>query len=290
MTESTIRNLLAPTDVLVPANFNGFAPAIYASMPPDLLDIDESVALGTIAAMYSAPDVHGAGDGCNLYTDRALAVRLLALYAAGARVRFTRSDYRALLNASPLGGVADEEAQPTLFETVDRQCVGMARNRAGMRAVIDGFYRDTPRTEGLVELNLDDGRGYGEMDSGLPADFHTNRQFTRGQEEQQVRYIRERLLTYAALFSVGQPRHARQEPEAIVMLALYGAGVRIGLSTQQFRVLERRAKRYIATMLTMVPQGEPQGPLSKAHYLRNAQMARYALRRATVRAKATGLI
>jgi hypothetical protein len=88
---------------------------------------------------------------------------------------------------------------------------------------------------GLARIDLDSGRGYGNVEVGLSPMF-----------ELHPRYMQ--LLTIAGVFAAAKPSCCNTSAEAIVMLALYAAGARMLLTKQQFRTLEDRARKYASTM------------------------------------------
>lgn len=119
-------------------------------------------------------------------------------------------------------------------------------------------------------VDFSEGRGFGAMGAGLPANFLTL-------EPMMV------CGTIAALYhnpsDEDGARRTNKHSRAVVQLALYAGGFAVGLSKQQFRQLERAVRGYAGVMEA------PQYATSK-----NLDFARYVLRHAAKRAKEEGLI
>ena len=268
-------------DVTVAIDFTAAVPHM-SSLPADMFDINESQALATAAALFCAPDLKL--NDQPLTTDGVLAVRILALFASDAWVRFSRPDFQELYARATQYKQECEDAETA-------EIVGWVLRRAHARACWIGLahHHTEPLPEAqnpLAMLDPHAGRGYSVIDRGLASEFHGEVPSRRAtlvpgapKSDEQVEWERKRLLTYAALFA-GCERHCcNQAAEAVVLLALYGAGVRVELTKQQFRKLERRVRDYIGTMT-----GHERG------IQRNADMASFVVHAAQERARATGVI
>jgi hypothetical protein len=254
-------------EVTVTPDFN--APTPYAGeLPPDLLDIHPTIGFLTVAALFENPlpkiyDGRGHTVGYRV-TEESLSVSYLALYAAGAKVTLTESQYRDLERAS--------NSEMDSLKAKDSELadyIKWVRRHAMQRAFMtDRIHRQgETRVEGLAEVDFTVGRGYGPLGIGLPSDFDAT-------APKQTR-----LVTYAALFAHSTPRLTNQRSQAVVYLALYAAGARIALNKQQFRLLERRVKGYIE----QVSSGHFAGLAAGKH-------AHYVLNHARRRARKAGLI
>ena len=267
-------------DVTVNIDFTAAAPHLH-NLPVDMFDIDERDAFATVAALFSTPEVRS--DDTHLSSEGTLAVRILALFAADAWLRFTKQDFRTLDgHAARLQSNSDDETA---------SLIAWVRRGACKRAVWIGLIGDRveplpDRQNPLALIAPDKGRGYGVLDNGLATEFHgttppNRRLIIEGQSktDEQVAWERKRLRTYAGLFAGCKPRCCNSAAEAVVFLALYGAGARVELTKQQFRKLERRVREYIGTMT-----GHERG------IQRNADMASFAMHAAQERARAAGVI
>lgn len=255
-------------DPTVGIRFFEAAPHIKPNQPEDLLDIEQDRALATVAALFTAPKVCN-DPGVWLADEACLSLRLLALYAAGAQIRLTNEQFSHLDHV--VGAFYSDR-----FAVAVKTTVGWARREAYSRASDDGIRNNgrALRTEGLVTVDLETGRAYGDMTAGLPESFFAK----TTDDDAGARTIRRRLLTYAALFGAVRPELSNRESEAIVSLALYAAGARVGYTRQQFRSLEKRVRAYISSMKDdRFPEG-------------NSRAARYVLRRAQSRARGCGVI
>ena len=267
-------------DVTVAIDFMSEVPHM-ANLPLDMFDINESQALATAAALFCAPELRVEHD--LLTTDGALAVRILALFGADAWVRFSRPDFEELYARATQ--FQRECEDPETAETVR-----WVLRRAHARACWIGLAHNhtQPLSDAQSPLALVDpyeGRGYGIIDRGLASEFHgavpsRSAPLVTGTSKstEQVEWERKRLITYAALFAGCETHCCNTSAEAVVFLALYGAGVRVQLTKQQYRKLERRVRDYISTQT------------SDHGVQRNADMASFVVHAAQERARATGVI
>jgi hypothetical protein len=180
--------------------------------------VDDRLALMLTAALCSNPEVRQGKR--YLVSEEALAVRLLALRAAGAPVGFHRLD-AGELKAKARALAARLGADSELAQVIEYVC-----NRFDEQSAAPAF----------VELELLDGRGYRDLSEGLPADYVTN--CGAGS----------RLLLYAALLSAAKPNLCNTHVEPLVLLALYGAGAGFRLSKRQYNRLTRIAHSYRSHM------------------------------------------
>ena len=267
-------------DVTVNIDFTANAPHMN-DLPVDMFDIDERDALATVAALFSTPEVKNGEQ--HLSTEETLAVRILALFATDAWFRVSKADFRDLDgSAARLQSRSDQETART---------IAWVRRTACKRASWIGLIGDrveplADRTNPLALIAPEDGRGYGVLDNGLAIEFHgttppNRRLIIEGQSrtDEQLAWERKRLRTYAGLFAACKPRCCNTAAEAVVFMALYGAGARVELTKQQFRKLERRVREYIGTQT-----GHERGNQ------RNADMASFAMHAAQERARAARVI
>lgn len=279
-------------NVTVKVDLAAKAPQL-ANLPEDLFDVDASLALGTFAALCCSANVK---DGDNyLVSVQTLALRNLALFAAGAQVYYNRADFRDLeRDARGCANNANHELVSWVLKA--------AYNRAKSLGIVgpgtaDTYRVDDARTSGFAFIEPMDGRGYGKLAEDLSADLFLDSKPGRalsGEEivwqhlfeqmspqvvaAERAEWSRKRLFTYAAVMSALKPRLCNTEVEAVVLLALYGAGCRIDLSNHQFDMLRMRAESYI-------------GRMEAARYAdsRNRKMTEFALAAATQRALDAGI-
>jgi hypothetical protein len=271
----------------------GMRPVNVTGLPEDLFDCNEDVALGTFAALCCSPNVKD-GD-TYLVSIETLALRVLALFAAGADVKFHTEDFRDL---DKLAARCANDGNHELVGWVRRAAYDRAKS-LGMagpgRVDTDGNQRVT----GFAYIEPEDGRGYGELAGDLRAELFRERQtFALSPEAAEWQrlyesftpqvvapestvdaWTRKRLLTFAAVFSALKPRLCNLEVEAVVLLALYGAGLRIDLGKHEFEMLRMRAETYISRMQA-----------DRYAEFRNRKMAEFALEAAFTRAKLAGFI
>lgn len=121
-----------------------------------------------------------------------------------------------------------------------------------------------------VSVDFTQGRGFGRMGEGLPADFLDTR---------------EPLVvtsTIAALYANPEDEDGRltnKYSRAMVSLALFAGGCPVTLTKQQYRKLERRVRDYASFMDCEQYEGAY-----------NLSFARYVLRHARRRAQGDGVI
>lgn len=263
-------------------NFGARVPQL--NVPEYLFDADEQLALATFAALCTSANVK---DGDTYLVDEdTLALRQHALFAAGAQVKYHTDDFRDLERHAR--GINHPLVGWVLRASYNRaRTLGMAgagRVNTDTNANVDGFAYIEPR----------DGRGYGALASDLcsnffggdqrkltaeEADWEALRQRFSGVDNTPDAATRKRLITFSAVFAACKPRLCNQEVEAVVLLALYGAGAFIDLTAHQFHMLRMRAEKYIDTMRA-----------DRWADFRNREMAETALEAARKRAHNDGVI
>lgn len=292
-------------ETTVKFDLSGKSPQL-GNLPEDLFDTDEAQALGTFAALCCSPNVNtgncdflisssGAPDGDYLVSIQTLALRNLALFAAGAQVHYHRNDFRDL---EKLARGCANDSNHELVSWVLRAAYDRARSLGIVGPGTAETYRvDDARTAGFAYIEPEDGRGYGQLaedlDEALFADAPPTRklsaeesglqrQFERWSPQvvadERSAWTRKRLFTYAAVMSACKPRLCTLNVEAVVVLALYGAGVRIELTPVQFKMLESRVKWYLLQMQA-----------DRFVNSRNRKMAAFALEAAQERARNAGI-
>lgn len=254
-------------DVTVPVYFGATALSgmLTSELPEDLFDVDERCALATLAALITSPDVR---DGERyLVSMETLALRQLALFAAGADVFYTKADYRSL-DRDAARCANDENHE--LVSWVRRAAYERAKclSITGPESSADLMAR---RTRNLQRIELVTGRGYGDLAGSLEDALFEDRPQVR------ETWTSKRLVTYAAVMAACRPRRCTQDIESVIMLALYGAGTRIRLTSEQFQTLRLRAEYYISRVR------EPRFPR------RNLAMAEFVLQVALERADEEGI-
>jgi hypothetical protein len=261
------------------------------SLPEDLFDCDPSQAFATFAALCCSANVK---DGDNYLVDhRTLALRQLALFAAGAQVKFDSRDFRDL---DDLAAKCANDSNFGLVSWVRRAAYDRAKS-LGMAGPGRIATDSNSRVTGFAFIEPEDGRGYGELAADLAAELFSDIERTPLDEEaagwEALRqrftpdttnggvdaHTRKRLLTYAAVMAALKPRLCNTEVEAVVLLALYGAGSGIDLSAHQFDMLRMRAEYYISRMNA-----------DRYVNFRNREMAEFALEAARKRAVEADII
>jgi hypothetical protein len=259
-------------------------------LPEDLFDCDQSQGLATFAALCTSANVK---DGDNYLVDQnTLALRQLALFAAGAQVKYDTRDFRDL---DRLAALCANDSNHELVSWVRKA----AYDRAKLLGIAGPERIETTsnaRVKRFAYIEPLDGRGYGELAADLADDLFADvaaKQLTdeeAGWESLRKRFsadadngidahTRKRLVTYAAVFAALKPRLCNSEVEAVVLLALYGADTRIELSAHQFDMLRMRAEFYISRMKA-----------TRYASFRNREMAEFALEVARKRATAAGIV
>jgi hypothetical protein len=238
-------------EVTVAVNFTAAAPQTQ-SVPEDLLDTEQTQALVTVAALFGHPNVRVYDEGGKvtgeLGTDQTQSVAFLALFAAGAKVRLSKQQFRGL------DATAREYAQHGGLDAETSEYVMFTVRQAVARAQFLGIIGQGPnRQDGLADVDFETGRGYGVMDTGLRQDFDA----TASRQE--------RLLTYAALFSHANVARTNSGAQAVVYMALFAMDARVSLTVQQFRQLERRVRNYLHRMSATNMRDLPNG--RRAHYV-----------------------
>ncbi|MBZ0188945.1 MAG: hypothetical protein K8F91_22060 [Candidatus Obscuribacterales bacterium] len=122
-----------------------------------------------------------------------------------------------------------------------------------------------------VQVDFEQGRGFGRMGLGLPQDFlDSNNPLVVAS-------------TIAALYTNPEDedgaRRTNKYSRAMVSLALYAGGCPVSLTKQQYRKLERRVRDYASIMDCHEYEGS-----------NNLSFARYVLRNAKRRAKNESVI
>lgn len=272
-------------------NFDARVPQL--EVPDYLFDLhaDESFALATFAALCTSANVRR---GLDYYfvDERTLALRQQALFAAGAQVKYHTSDFRDLERLAREVKLDGNHKARVHVSWVLRAAYDRAK-KLGMAGPGRIDTDSNPRLNGFAYIQPLDGRGYGNLGSDLSDDLFTDNQRELTEEEagwEQLRqqfsgtdntpdaHTRKRLITYAAVFAACKPRLCNREVEAVVLLALYGAGAYISLSANQLDLLRMRAETYIARMHA-----------DRYANFRNREMAEFALEAARKRASADGV-
>ncbi len=227
--------------------------------PAALFDSDDDVAAATFAALCGSPIVKV--DDQYLVSIHTLALRQLALFAAGAQVCYDRKDFRDL-----------ESCARACFTDANHASVSWILRRAYDRAKQLGLIGPgtadvacgNPKVAGFAVIEPEDGRGFTSVIPGLSTDlFLAKRPPTRtltveeagwqaeferwspavvAADEQE--WLRKRLFTFAAVLAALKPRLCQLGVEAVVFLALYGAGVDVQLDADQYALLKLRAGNF----------------------------------------------
>jgi len=255
-------------------------------LPEDLFDCDEVIAMATVAALCTG---HARAHG-------QLLLRQMALFAAGAQVKFNIEDFRDCERTVRTWMSAN---QPAVDHEVVVWVLREAYNRAkslGMAGPGRVNTDQNPKLDGFAFIEPEDGRGFGDLAADLADELFVDKQRTLTADEaayqaQFERYAplmvapgphnwtRKRLVTYAAVFAALKPRLCNHEVEAVVVLALYGAGARISLEAEQFDALRMQVERYIDCMKA-----------DRYAKFRNREMAEFALEAARKRAEVEGIV
>lgn len=262
----------------------------FAGIPEDLFDCAPAQAFATFAALCTSANVK---DGDNYLVDQqSLALRMLALFAAGAQVKFDTSDFRDL---DRLAAQCATDSNHELVSWVRRAAYDRAKS-LGMAGPGRADTGSNDKVSAFAYIEPLDGRGYGELGADLPEELFADAAVTMSEEEaawEELRqrfagdttggaidaHTRKRLVTYAAVMAALKPRLCNTEVEAVVLLALYGAGAGIALSAHQFDLLRMRTEFYISRMNA-----------DRFSNFRNREMAEFALRLGRERAVADGII
>ncbi len=228
--------------------------------PTDLFASDDDIAAGTFAALCCSPLVKA--NDQYLVSIHTLALRQLALFAAGAQVCYNRSDFRDL-----------ESRARGCFTDANHADVSWLLQRAYDRAKLLGLIGpgsaemslDTnPKVAGMAVIEPEDGRGFSRVVDGLSttllsATRPTSRKLTDEEADWQLQFerlspavvaadeqawLRKRLFTFAAVFAALKPTRCQNGVEAVVFLALYGAGVDVQLDKEQYKLLEMTARQF----------------------------------------------
>jgi hypothetical protein len=275
-------------------DLSGVAPQL-GNLPDGLFDCNEALALTTFAALCCSPNVK-LGDNEYFVSINSLALRNLALFAAGGQVFYHREDFRDL---ERLAHACSNDTNHHLVSWVLRCAYDRAKSLGIVGPGTAGSFRvEDARYNGLSRIEPEDGRGYGLLGEDLADElFHDSKPSRRmtaeealGQAEferwspsavasEDAEWKRKRLVTYAAVMSALKPRLCTQPVEAVVFLALYGAGAEVELTQHQFEMLEMRAAAYLEKMCA-----------DRYANSRNRKMAEFALAAAQERARANGIV
>jgi hypothetical protein len=263
-------------------------------VPDYLFDADPALALATFAALCTSANVKDPITGRYHVDESALALRQQALFAAGAQVKFDPRDFRDLeRTARQVNLEGNPQARTYVFWAL-RAAYDRAQ-RLGMAGPGRVETSGNEKVLGFAYIEPPDGRGYGDLASDLAPDLFVDKtsepdaeaahwealrqQFSGYDVQTPNAHTRTRLMTYAAVFAACKPRLCHQEVEAVVLLALYGAGAFIRLTRRQFDLLRMRAEKYIDTMRA-----------DRYAKFRNREMAEFALEAALKRAADDGIV
>ncbi len=212
--------------------------------------------LVTVAALFSPPNLCFSGDfgdGVLRYLgdERTQAVAYLAMWATGKMkvvlpVRIFRTLERRALD------YANKQFQ--IGQGVNGNMAMFARDMAVDLAKQKGVIGNrTAGEEALAETDFANGRGFGVMDEGLSEDF----------DRTQPADVR--LLTTAGMFAHITQQLTNESSQAIVFLSLYAANAHVQLTKEQFRLLERRVRKYLRNLDQELPGHKSNG--DRAHFV-----------------------